>query len=81
MGKAVCDEDVAIFCEKIARQLRFVAAALERGDDGEDVAGGADILELLAGQCEGFAVEFAGAGRRCQQCQVGKEFFKIADFV
>lgn len=80
MTKAVCDEDVAIFCEKIARQLRFVATGLEAGDEGGTVTGGSDILETLASQCEVFAVEFASAKMRCQECQIGKTFFKIADF-
>lgn len=66
MKGAKCEEDVAIFCEKIARQLRFVAAGLD--DDGQDAVkgGAADILGTLACQCENFSEEFMSREKSCE---------------
>ena len=67
-----CDEDVAIFCQKIARQLRFVASGLENleiDDDGSIVGGGADILETLAVQCLEFSDSFSASKKKCQSCE------------
>lgn len=67
-----CDEDVAIFCQKIARQLRFVASGLENVETDEDgalIGGGADILETLAVQCLEFSDSFSTSKRKCQNCE------------
>jgi hypothetical protein len=75
-----CDEDVAIFCQKIARQLRFVASGLENletDDDGSIIGGGADILETLAVQCLDFSDSFSTSEKKCMSCEAQAACLKL----
>ena len=78
MAKECCDEDVAIFCEKIARQLLFVAAGLEADGDNPINGGAADILGSLSSQCLEFAESFADTEKRCQSCESKHACLKLA---
>jgi hypothetical protein len=66
MKSRECEEDVAIFCEKIARQLRFVDVGLDDGGHDAVKGGAADILGVLATQCEEFAEGFMDSEKKCE---------------